>query len=118
MDNTFPGNARLQPGPVVTKAGLEPGAPRDAPRGWHSRGYMPHFDSHHVVQHVTFHLADSLPASVLAHRNGRMPSGANASRSALTLDTDAACCENPLPRAWSRMRSCSSTVCDTGCWPG
>jgi type I restriction enzyme R subunit/putative DNA methylase len=28
---------------------------------------MPHFDSHHVVQHVTFHLADSLPASVLAH---------------------------------------------------
>ena len=27
---------------------------------------MPHFDSHHVVQHVTFHLADSLPASVLA----------------------------------------------------
>ena len=27
---------------------------------------MPHFDSHHVVQHVTFHLADSLPAGVLA----------------------------------------------------
>jgi type I restriction enzyme R subunit/putative DNA methylase len=27
---------------------------------------MPHFDSHHVVQHVTFHLADSLPAIVLA----------------------------------------------------
>jgi REP element-mobilizing transposase RayT len=27
---------------------------------------MPHFDSHHVVQHVTFHLADSLPADVLA----------------------------------------------------
>jgi REP element-mobilizing transposase RayT len=27
---------------------------------------MPHFDSNHVVQHVTFHLADSLPADVLA----------------------------------------------------
>jgi type I restriction enzyme R subunit/putative DNA methylase len=27
---------------------------------------MPHFDSHHVIQHVTFHLADSLPASVMA----------------------------------------------------
>jgi REP element-mobilizing transposase RayT len=27
---------------------------------------MPHFDSHHVVQHVTFHLADSLPTDVLA----------------------------------------------------
>ncbi len=62
MGNLFPGNARLQPGPVVTKAGLEPGAPR----GWQSRGYMPHFDSHHVVQHVTFRLADSLPAGVLA----------------------------------------------------
>ena len=66
MDNAFPGNARLQPGPSGTKAGLEPGAPRGAPRGWHSRGYMPHFDSLHVVQHVTFHLADSLPADVLA----------------------------------------------------
>jgi putative DNA methylase len=47
---------------VANNAGLEPGLPR----GWHSRGYMPHFDSHHVVQHVTFHLADSLPADVLA----------------------------------------------------
>ena len=33
MDDTFPGNARLQPGPVVTKAGLEPGAPRALPQG-------------------------------------------------------------------------------------
>ena len=62
MADAFPGNAGLQPGPVDPKAGMEPGAPR----GWHSRGYMPHFDSHYVVQHVTFHLADSLPASVLA----------------------------------------------------
>ena len=35
-------------------------------RGWHSRGYLPHFDSEHVVQHVTFHLADSLPAAALS----------------------------------------------------
>ena len=33
MGDTFPGNARLQPGPVVTKAGLEPGAPRVLPEG-------------------------------------------------------------------------------------
>ena len=46
-----PGNARLQPGAII---------------GWHSRGYLPHFDSHLVVQHVTFHLADSLPSTVLA----------------------------------------------------
>jgi len=35
-------------------------------RGWHSRGYLPHFDTEHAIQHVTFHLADSLPADALA----------------------------------------------------
>ena len=30
-------------------------------KGWHSRGYLPHFDSQDVVQFVTFRLADSLP---------------------------------------------------------
>jgi REP-associated tyrosine transposase len=28
---------------------------------WHSRAYLPHFDSQDVVQFVTFRLADSLP---------------------------------------------------------
>jgi putative transposase len=32
---------------------------------WRSRGYIPHLDSDTVIQHVTFHLADSLPANVL-----------------------------------------------------
>ena len=27
---------------------------------WHSRGYLPHFDSPGVLQHVTYHLADSI----------------------------------------------------------
>ncbi|MBS0527713.1 MAG: transposase [Proteobacteria bacterium] len=35
------------------------------PKGWHSRGYLPHFDSPETVQFVTFRLADSLPRSVL-----------------------------------------------------
>jgi REP element-mobilizing transposase RayT len=42
-----------------------------APKGWHSRGYLPHFDSPETVQFVTFRLADSLPAAVvkaLGHR--------------------------------------------------
>ena len=34
-------------------------------KGWHSRNYLPHFDSQEVVQFVTFRLADSLPASAL-----------------------------------------------------
>ncbi len=39
---------------------FEPG-----PRGWHSRGYLPHFDSPELIQHVTFRLADSLPGAVV-----------------------------------------------------
>jgi putative transposase len=37
-----------------------------AHKGWHSRGYLPHFDSQDVVQFVTFRLADSLPMAALA----------------------------------------------------
>jgi REP-associated tyrosine transposase len=33
-------------------------------RGWHERGYLPHFDAGAVVQTVTFRLADSLPREV------------------------------------------------------
>jgi REP element-mobilizing transposase RayT len=33
--------------------------------GWHSRGYLPHFDGGEVVQFVTFRLKDSLPQSVV-----------------------------------------------------
>jgi REP element-mobilizing transposase RayT len=32
---------------------------------WHSRGYLPHFESAEKIQHVSFHLADSLPKTVL-----------------------------------------------------
>jgi putative transposase len=34
-------------------------------KGWHSRGYLPHFDSPETVQFVTFRLADSLPRPVV-----------------------------------------------------
>jgi putative DNA methylase len=36
---------------------------RDA--GWHSRGYIPHFDGGEIAQTISFHLADSLPQAVL-----------------------------------------------------
>lgn len=32
---------------------------------WHSRGYFPHLDGAGLTQHVSFHLSDSLPESVL-----------------------------------------------------
>lgn len=31
------------------------------PKGWYSRGYLPHLDAPGLLQFVTFHLADSLP---------------------------------------------------------
>ena len=34
--------------------------------GWHSRGYVPHFDGADLIQHITFHLADSLPKEAIA----------------------------------------------------
>lgn len=36
---------------------------RDGHKGWHSRGYLPHFDDPGLIQSVTFRLADSLPQS-------------------------------------------------------
>jgi REP element-mobilizing transposase RayT len=35
-----------------------------SPKGWYSRGYLPHFDSPETVQFVTFRLGDSLPRAV------------------------------------------------------
>jgi putative transposase len=39
-------------------------------KGWHSRGYLPHFDSQDVVQFVTFRLADSLPKEAVLKLRG------------------------------------------------
>src|SRR6266480_4112197 len=33
--------------------------------GWHSRGYLPHFDGLAVPQFISLHLADSVPAAVI-----------------------------------------------------
>jgi REP element-mobilizing transposase RayT len=33
-------------------------------KGWHSRGYLPHFDSAETIQFVTFRLFDSLPRAI------------------------------------------------------
>ena len=34
--------------------------------GWQSRGYVPHFDGVDMIQHITFHLEDSLPQEAIA----------------------------------------------------
>src|SRR5437660_7508206 len=35
------------------------------PDGWHSRGYLPHFDAGEVFQSITFRLHDSMPQVLL-----------------------------------------------------
>jgi REP element-mobilizing transposase RayT len=35
------------------------------PPGWHSRGYLPHFDGGEIPQFVTFRLADAMPQELL-----------------------------------------------------
>ena len=35
------------------------------PKGWYSRGYLPHLDAPGLLQSVTFHLGDSLPHEAL-----------------------------------------------------
>ena len=36
-----------------------------AAQGWHSRGYLPHFDSPEIVQHVVIRTRGSLPPAVM-----------------------------------------------------
>ncbi len=36
---------------------------RDA--GWHTRGYLPHYDGHALPQSITLHLADAVPLKVI-----------------------------------------------------
>jgi len=45
----------------------QPGTRASRPhhKGWHSRGYLPHFDADNVVQSISFRLHDSMPAAVI-----------------------------------------------------
>lgn len=72
------GNANLPIGVVkdsISESGGKKPAIREngAPR-WHSRGYLPHFESADVTQHVTFHLADALPQTVLLRLQSELKS--------------------------------------------
>jgi len=40
--------------------------------GWHSRGYLPHFDGREIPQFISLRLFDSLPASVVERWKGEL----------------------------------------------
>ncbi|HYG22332.1 MAG TPA: transposase [Verrucomicrobiae bacterium] len=41
-------------------------------KGWHSRGYLPHFDAPGIRQFITYRLADSIPAELRHERAAAM----------------------------------------------
>ena len=55
------GNADVPVGMGEKNAIRDTGAPRE----WYSRGYLPHRDRPHLIQSVTYRLADSLPRTKL-----------------------------------------------------
>ena len=46
-------------------AGIPSVVEASAHKGWYSRGYLPHRDEAHLIQSITFRLADSFPAEML-----------------------------------------------------
>lgn len=59
--------------PPASRHGPRPSGPllKDAV-GWHSRGYVTHFDATSVIQAVTYRLADALPSEVVARLERRL----------------------------------------------
>jgi len=62
-ENVIPGIAD------VSSAGNAIGTPasseKNLHKGWHTRGYLPHFDAGNILQFITFRLADSVPSEVI-----------------------------------------------------
>src|SRR5690554_5114345 len=78
-------------------------------KGWHSRGYLPHFDMPGIVQMITFRLADSISPARLAKLRGEFPPERKADFVAAVeaeLDTGAGAC-------WLRRPEIADLVEDT-----
>ena len=54
----------VMPAPGIAEHQL--GASSSRHLGWYSRGYLPHCDHPGILQVITYHLADSLPANAVA----------------------------------------------------
>lgn len=81
------GSAGLPPGPAdpttsgsfqerhygTLKAGLKAAGNSGEPVWW-ARGYQPHVESPHLIQHVCYHLADSLPREVVEAMDAELKS--------------------------------------------
>ena len=59
--------------PQLGSSAAEPGL--GAPKGWYSRGYLPHYDAGQILQSITFRLADALPQDKLDQLAQEIASG-------------------------------------------
>ena len=82
-----------------------------AHRGWHSRGYLPHFDSAETIQFVTFRLFDSLPRAV-AEMLAKQPD--NLAKTDESLDGGLGACwlKDPSNRGVGQRTPCSTSMVD------
>lgn len=65
----------------------------DDHKGWHSRGYLPHFDSPESIQHIVFRTLGSLPKTVV----DALPASVDCRRE--TIDAALDRCDGPRPLA-------------------
>src|SRR5438876_7057153 len=74
-------------------------------RGWHSRGYLPHFDAPGTQQFLTWRLADSLPASRRGEWEHLLRIKDEREKQIWRISTKAAaheCCGAPTwPKSWN-----------------
>jgi hypothetical protein len=78
-------------------------------RGWHQRGYLPHFDAPHVSQFITFQLHDSFPAernmaleTILKEPDDSKKNAGNLKRGLIVAAEIAGCGSTKLPAFASR----------------
>jgi len=74
-------------------------------KGWNSRGYLPHLDAAAVIQHVTFRLHGSLPASVI----DRLKADADEADYLSAVDDEL---DRGLGRAWLTDPDCAALVAE------
>ncbi len=55
----------MQPNDIAWTAGVPPAEYTEPPKGWYSRGYIPHFDAPEILQFITFRLHDSMPGKIM-----------------------------------------------------
>jgi len=51
--------------PVSNAPGNASDSDASAAKGWHSRGYLPHFDAANIIQSISFRLHDSIPVEII-----------------------------------------------------